>query len=109
VLLFGIALNATAGLGAAGFAWVDDWLGAKPTILIALGGLIIFSTLILLVESQQLFWVCGLALGVFVGPVQAASRSYLARIAPDQARRRHFLGRCVSGGPSRGPAASASA
>jgi UMF1 family MFS transporter len=82
VLLFGIALNATAGLGAAGFAWVDDWLGAKPTILIALGGLLIFTTLILLVESQPVFWVCGLVLGVFVGPVQAASRSYLARLAP---------------------------
>jgi UMF1 family MFS transporter len=82
VLFFGIALNATAGLGAAGFAWVDDWLGAKPTILLALGGLIIFTTLILLVESVQLFWACGLVLGVFVGPVQAASRSYLARLAP---------------------------
>jgi MFS transporter, UMF1 family len=82
VLLFGIALNATAGLGAAGFAWVDDWLGAKPTILIALGGLIVFTTLILVVESRQWFWVCGLLLGIFVGPVQAASRSYLARLAP---------------------------
>ena len=82
VLLFGIALNATAGLGAAGFAWVDDWLGAKPTILIALGGLIVFTMLILLVESRQWFWVCGLLLGIFVGPVQAASRSYLARLAP---------------------------
>jgi MFS transporter, UMF1 family len=82
VLLFGIALNATAGLGAAGFAWVDDWLGAKPTILIALGGLLVFTTLVLLVESARLFWTCGLVLGVFVGPVQAASRSYLARRAP---------------------------
>ena len=36
VLIFGIILNVTAGLGAVGFAWIDDWLGAKPTILIAL-------------------------------------------------------------------------
>jgi UMF1 family MFS transporter len=39
--------------------------------------------LILLVKSPALFWVCGLLLGVFVGPVQAASRSYLARLAPE--------------------------
>ncbi|HSR55477.1 MAG TPA: MFS transporter, partial [Alphaproteobacteria bacterium] len=38
VILFGIALNLTAGAGAAGFAWVDDWIGAKRTILIALVG-----------------------------------------------------------------------
>lgn len=82
VLLFGIALNATSGLGAAGFAWIDDWLGAKRTILIALGGLMVGTTLILVVESRQWFWVWGLLLGVFVGPVQAASRSYLARLAP---------------------------
>ena len=54
----------------------------RITILIALGGLIVFTTLILVVESRQWFWVCGLLLGIFVGPVQAASRSYLARFAP---------------------------
>ena len=36
VIQFGILLNVTAGLGALGFAWIDDWLGAKRTILIAL-------------------------------------------------------------------------
>jgi hypothetical protein len=40
-----------------------------------------FPTLILLVESSALFRACGLLLGVFVGPVQAASRSLLARLA----------------------------
>jgi len=37
---------------------------------------------ILLVQSPTLFWAFGLLLGVFVGPVQAASRSFLARVAP---------------------------
>ena len=31
IIQFGIALNVTAGLGAFGFAWVDDRIGAKPT------------------------------------------------------------------------------
>jgi UMF1 family MFS transporter len=39
VLTFGIALNVTAGLGAAGFAWVDDLIGSKKTVLIALAAL----------------------------------------------------------------------
>ncbi len=90
VLMFGIALNVTAGIGAVGFAWVDDWLGSKPTILASLVGLIILGTSVLLVDTQTAFWILGLALGIFVGPVQAASRSYLARTAPVELRTQMF-------------------
>ncbi|MFZ5791329.1 MAG: MFS transporter [Pseudomonadota bacterium] len=82
VLIFGIALNVTAGLGAAAFGWVDDWLGAKPTILISLGALTLLGLAILPVENPTLFWVLALAIGVFLGPTQAASRSLMARLAP---------------------------
>lgn len=82
VLLFGILLNVTAGLGAAAFAWIDDWIGSKKTILIALTGLIVSGTIVLLVESHKAFWLTGMMLGIFVGPVQAASRSFLGRAAP---------------------------
>jgi UMF1 family MFS transporter len=90
VLLFGIALNVTAGIGAAAFAWIDDQFGSKRTILISLVGLIIPGTLLLLVESSTLFWLFGMLLGVFVGPVQAAGRSYLARTAPLHLRNQMF-------------------
>ncbi len=82
VIRFGIALNITAGLGAAAFAWVDDRIGPVRTILIALAALILLGGVLLTVESKDLFWTIGLALGVFVGPVQAASRSMMARLAP---------------------------
>lgn len=90
VLMFGIALNVTAGLGAAGFAWIDDWLGSKTTILLALAGLVVPTTLILLVEDVTWFWILGLALGIFVGPVQAASRTLMARMAPTELRNEMF-------------------
>jgi UMF1 family MFS transporter len=90
VLRFGIVLNVTAGLGAAAFAWVDDAIGPKATILIALGGLIVCSCVILLVASKPLFWIFGALLGIFVGPVQAAGRSYLARAAPPALRNEMF-------------------
>lgn len=83
VLGFGIALNVTAGLGAAAFAWLDDYFGSKQTILVSLVGLIIASTCMLIGKSPTMFWIFGLVLGIFVGPVQAASRSFLARIAPE--------------------------
>ncbi len=82
VIRFAIALNVSAGLGAAAFAVVDDRIGAKPVILIALTALIGLGTAILLVESKTAFWVLGVGLGVFVGPAQAASRSLMARLAP---------------------------
>jgi UMF1 family MFS transporter len=82
VILFGIGLNVTAGLGAFGFAWIDDHLGPRKTIVGSLTGLTICCVLILVVKSLTLFWVFGLAIGIFVGPVQSSSRSYLARVAP---------------------------
>lgn len=86
VILFGIGLNITAGLGAASFAWLDDHFGPRRTILVSLCGLLLFGSLILLVHSKTLFWVFGLAVGIFVGPVQASSRSYLAHVAPAEIR-----------------------
>jgi UMF1 family MFS transporter len=90
VLMFGIALNVSAGAGAALFAWIDDWVGSKRTILVSLVGLIIPGMLLLVVESRTLFWIFGTLLGIFVGPVQAAGRSYLARTAPVELRTQMF-------------------
>jgi len=82
LLLFGIALNVTAGIGAFAFGWVDDRVGPKRTILVALACLTALGTGILLVEDKTAFWGLALAIGIFLGPTQAASRSLMARIAP---------------------------
>lgn len=90
VIQFGIALNISAGLGAAGFAWLDDRMGAKKTIAIALTGLIALGIPLLLVESKMWFWIVGVPLGIFMGPAQAASRSLMARLAPPDLRTEMF-------------------
>jgi UMF1 family MFS transporter len=84
VILFGIAMNLTAGIGAFFLAWVDDLLGSKPTILISLTFLTIFGIAVLLIESKFHFWIFGLSLSFFVGSVQAASRSLMARLSPEE-------------------------
>ena len=68
VLLFGIALNVTAGLGAFGFAFLDDKIGSKPTILIAICGLFAAGTVALLAQEKATFWAVALVIGIFVGP-----------------------------------------
>jgi UMF1 family MFS transporter len=90
VIQFGIALNVTAGLGAAGFAYLDDRVGARPVIVISLIALTGFGGAMLVVESVSWFWGLGLGLGIFVGPAQAASRSLMARIAPAAVRTEMF-------------------
>ena len=82
VLYFGIALNVTAGLGAAAFAWVDDLIGSKRTVVIALCALTILGLSVVLIESKPLFFALGCLLGIFVGPAQAAGRALMARLAP---------------------------
>jgi MFS transporter, UMF1 family len=90
IIQFGIAMNVTAGLGAFAFAWLEDRAGAKSTIMIALIGLIVFGALVLVAPSAQWFWIFGLSLSLFIGPVQSASRGLMARLAPPDAQAEMF-------------------
>ncbi len=84
ILIFAIGLNIAAGLGASLFAFLDDWIGSKPTIMTALLGLIVSGAVILLIGSKELFIMMALVLGIFIGPTQAASRTLAGRLArPD--------------------------
>jgi len=83
ILTFGIVLNVAAGAGTAAFAWLDDAIGSRNTILLSLGGLLVGIGGLILAESLLLFWAVATILGLFVGPAQAAGRSLMARLAPD--------------------------
>ena len=90
VMVFGIVLNVTAGAGAFAFAWIDDWLGSKRTIMIALVGLFGCALGAVVATDPSGFWFWGAFLGVFVGPAQAASRTLMARLAPAELRTEFF-------------------
>lgn len=90
IFYFGIALNLTAGLGAYGFAWLDDKSGSKKTILWSLIGLIVPVVAVIFVQTEFWFWIWGLLLGVFVGPVQSASRTLMGRMAPKEKRNQMY-------------------
>ncbi|BDG74949.1 MFS transporter [Roseomonas fluvialis] len=90
ILLFGIALNVTAGLGAAGFGLIDDRIGAKRVVMIALVCMVVLGAALLLTASVTWFWALAMALGIFMGPAQAASRTLMAQMAPDGQCASHF-------------------
>lgn len=94
VIVFAIAANVIAAAGAVIGGFLDDRIGPKRVIIGALVGLLVAGTAILLLgtethsffgmdwTSDTTFWVFGLLLTLFVGPAQASSRAYLARLAP---------------------------
>lgn len=82
ILIFGICMNVAAALGAFVFGWVDDRIGPKRTILIALACMFVIGLGLVIAETRSLLWALALPLGLFFGPAQAASRSLMARLAP---------------------------
>ncbi|HEY8190328.1 MAG TPA: MFS transporter, partial [Micavibrio sp.] len=85
ILLFAIGLNVTAGLGSTGFASMDDLKGSRETVMLSLLGLLFSGFAILLVQDKAIFIGLAMVLGLFMGPVQSASRTMAARLsAPDQ-------------------------
>jgi UMF1 family MFS transporter len=90
VIKLGIALNVTAGLGAALGGWIDDRIGSRRTIVFSLIALIMTSTSTLAAQTERDFWIAALCMSTFFGPVQAASRTLMARIAPENERTEMF-------------------
>lgn len=97
IILLGIALNVTAGLGAAVFGWLDDRLGARWIIVVGVAAMTGLGIGLLLVTSKVLFWALVLPLGLFFGPVQSGSRTLMARIAPEERRAELFGLAALSG------------
>ena len=97
IMLFAIALNFSAGIGAFIFAWVDDYIGPQQTVLIGLAGLVIFGIAILFMESRATFIALSIGLGIFVGPVQAASRSLVVKLSTEDNKAEMFGFYALSG------------
>ncbi|MFY8027101.1 MAG: MFS transporter [Aquiluna sp.] len=84
VILFGIAANVMAGIGAAIGGVLDDKIGGKRVIMGSLLGLTVagFGVFAFANLGPITYWVGGLALTLFVGPAQAASRTFVAKFTP---------------------------
>ncbi|WP_338747666.1 MFS transporter [Janibacter alittae] len=85
VIIFGAAANILAGVSTMAFGLLDDRLGPKQVIVISLSALVVLGMGVFLLHDGGtiVFWTLGLAMTAFVGPAQAASRSFLARVIPE--------------------------
>ncbi|CAM3032357.1 MFS transporter [Prescottella defluvii] len=82
VLLFGVAANFVAALGAIVAGRFDDRIGPKIVIAGSLIAMLAVGAALLAVSGTVMFWIFGLLLCLFVGPAQSSSRTFLARITP---------------------------
>ncbi|MGN6326598.1 MFS transporter [Pseudolysinimonas sp.] len=84
VIIFAVAANVVAGLSTVLVGTLDDRVGPKPVIVAALVGLLVSGLFVFFLHDggQIVFWTAGLALCLFVGPAQSASRTFLSRLAP---------------------------
>lgn len=84
MMIFGVVANLIAGVSTMLAGPLDDRFGAKRIIVFALGSMTVagLAVFFLVDLGPVVFWIGGLALCAFVGPAQAASRSFLARVTP---------------------------
>ena len=90
LLFFGLGVYVCAGVGSIVFGRVDDRLGARPVLFISLTGFALLCVCAMLAASKLSFVIAGLLLGFFFGPVQASSRSLMARLSPPELRNQMF-------------------
>lgn len=83
VLLFGVSACVIAAVGAVVGGLLDDRVGSKPVIVVSLAAMIVVALTLLVLSGPLAFWVCGLLLCLFIGPIQSSARTQLLRMAVD--------------------------
>jgi UMF1 family MFS transporter len=93
VIVFGIAANLVAGVCTIIAGRLDDRVGPRLVIIVALSVIVGAGLCVAFLHGlgNITFWVFGLILSGMVGPAQAASRSLLARVSP-QGREAEIFG-----------------
>lgn len=107
ILLMGIILNISAGIGAYLIGFIDDKKGSVYVIKISIV-LLSFACLLAIIapnisnlnssfdyfpkyiNAKFLFWISAILIGFFSGPNQSASRSLMSKLTPSNKRNEFF-------------------
>lgn len=83
IMVFAIVANLVSGVGALLGSQIEPRVGTKPTIIWSLIGMLVAGMAMMVTpDVPASFWAVALVLCLFIGPVQSASRSYMARSIP---------------------------
>jgi len=92
LIVFGILLNLTSGIGAIIGGYSDDFLGSYITLRMALIALAISSLVAVVTSSIFTFWIAGACLGFFIGPVQSCTRVLVSKAIDKEEMRSRIFG-----------------
>lgn len=81
VLVFGVCASMIAAIGAVLGGLLNDRVGSKPVIAGSLIAMIAVGLVLLTLSGALAFWICGLLLCLFVGPVLASARALMLRMS----------------------------
>tara|TARA_Y100001936_G_scaffold46250_1_gene45099 strand:+ start:6795 stop:8078 length:1284 start_codon:yes stop_codon:yes gene_type:complete len=90
MLIFGILLGISAGIGSFLMGYIDDYIGPKKTIQISNFFLIIATFMVVFLDSETMFWVAGTIVGFCSGPNQSSSRSLMSKFSPKDKQNEFF-------------------
>ena len=82
MLLFGIVMNGSAGLGCFAVGLVEDRIGARRVIVLALAGIVTLGIPLLATGQEAWFWALAVVIAFLFGAPQSASRTLMAHVAP---------------------------
>lgn len=77
-----LVLQVAAAGGAIGFGFLQDRIGARRTIQIALVNWIGVSAAVVATSDRQVFWVAAVFAGLGIGSLQSASRALVGAFSP---------------------------
>lgn len=81
VLIFGVSVSIVAAVGAVLGGQLADRVGPKHVITGSLAAMVAVGLVLLSGSGPLVFWICGLLLCVFVGPILASARALMLRIS----------------------------
>lgn len=81
IIIFGIAANLVAGFGVFFGGKLDDAVGPRRVVIASILSVIICGVIIFVIPGDLTFWIAGLILCFFVGPINASSRNLLTRLS----------------------------
>jgi len=90
LLQLSILMNISAVIGAIVGGYFNDLLGSKKIIVLSLLGIIISSILILFSFSKIYFFIFATTNGLFIGPIQSASRVVISKMLINEDQSKGF-------------------
>jgi UMF1 family MFS transporter len=81
VLIFGVCVSIVAAVGAVAGGLLADRVGAKHVITGSLAAMVAVGLALLSASGPVAFWICGLLLCLFIGPILASARALMLRMS----------------------------